>query len=328
MTRRDWLRFGCLCLALAGSRLRPLAAQERYPERPIKLVVPFAAGGVSDTLGRLWADKVKPQLGSIFIENLSGGGGSIGSAAVARANPDGYTILMRSVGPDLIAGDATSQVSYDPKDLQLISILVFTALTIAVHPSLPVRNLRGLVDYAKAHPGALSYGSAGIGSMPHLAGELFKSLTGATDIVHVPYKGGSQAITDLIRGHIKMIVTSISSQMVDLHRSGKVRILAVTTPARSLLAPDIPTATEAGIPGMIAQNVVMLLAPAGTPNEIVTQIADATHAAMVDKEFRRKILVAGYQPYPDSSPAAARVVVDDEVERWTAVLKTLGLKLD
>jgi tripartite-type tricarboxylate transporter receptor subunit TctC len=323
------VRFGFACLAAAGSRLRPTFAQARYPERPIRLVVPFPPGSVSDTLGRLWAKAMATRLGSVFVENQGGAGGLVGGAAVARAHPDGYTILLSSAGSPLIVPEAMSYVQHDPvKDLQLISVLTFTALAIVVHPSLPARSLAELVDYAKANPGKLSYGSAGIGTMPHLAGELLKSLTGAGDIVHVPYKGSSRASADLINGQIMMMVTSITGQMMDLHRSGKVRILAVTTPTRATMAPEIPTAIEAGVPGMVAQNFIGLFVPAATPQEIVAQIGHANATAMADPGFRQELVALGFEPYPDPSPEAARRLIDDEIARWKAVIKAAGLKLE
>jgi tripartite-type tricarboxylate transporter receptor subunit TctC len=325
---RDVLTLGLACLAAGVLTQRPAYAQSSFPERPIKLVIPFGPGGVSDVVGRLWVEKLKALLGPVFIENQSGAGGSIGRATVVRANPDGYTILLGGAGQILIP-IAAGHGPYDPaKDLEPISILVVAALTIATHPSVPVRNLRELIDYAKAGPAKLSYGSAGPGSMAHLTGELFKSLTGTADLIHVPYKGGGQSIVDLINGNIPMIATNVTSQVLELHRSGKVRMLAVTSPARVTVAPDIPTAVEAGWPGMIAQNFIGLFAPAGTPKAIVVRISDATRKAMGDHEFRQKLIASGFEPYPDSTPEAARRLVEDEIARWTPVIKAIGLKLE
>jgi tripartite-type tricarboxylate transporter receptor subunit TctC len=316
MLRRDALKLGLACLAAKSLKPRAAAAQSKYPERPIKLIIAFGPGGVADVVGRLWVDKLKALLGPMFIENQGGAGGSIGRATVVRANPDGYTILVGGTSQILIPIAA----SHDPlKDLEPISILVVVALTIATHPSLPVRNLRELLDYAKAGPAKLSYGSAGPGTMAHLTGELFKSLTGTPDIIHVPYKGGGQSIIDLVSGHIPMIATNVTSQVLELHQSGKIRVLAVTSPARVTAAPEIPTAVEAGLPGMIAQNFIGLFAPAGTPRTIITQISDATRRAMADEEFRQKLIASGFEPYPGR-------FVEDEVARLTPVIKAIGLK--
>lgn len=303
------------------------SAQSKYPERPIRLVVPYPPGGVSDAVGRMWADKTSPLLGSVVIENQGGAGGLAGGAAVAHANPDGYTILLGNVGTQIIIPTAARNAPYDPaKDLAPISIMVVSALTIIVHPSLPARNLKELVDFAKASPGKLAYGSSGAGSPSHLTGELFKSLTGTSDIVHVPYKGAGQMINDVISGHIPMVMLNVTGQVLELHRAGKVRMLVVTTPARVGAAPDVPTATEAGLPGMVAQNFLGLFAPAATPKAIIAQIAQATGAALVDEPFRQKLIASGFDPYPDSSPDAARRFVESEIDRWKPVVEAIGIE--
>jgi tripartite-type tricarboxylate transporter receptor subunit TctC len=326
LTRRAALNLGT-AFVLGELVPRRAAAQPRYPERPIKLVIPFGPGGLADVVGRLWADKAKTLLGPVFIENQGGAGGSIGRAAVVRADPDGYTILFGGA-IQIVNRIATSHEPYDPaKDLEPISVLVVAALAIVIHPSLPSRNLREFIDYAKT--GAkLSYGSAAAGTLAHLTGELFKSLAGTPDIVHVPYKGGGQSIVDLVSGHIPMIATNVTNQVLELHHSGKVRVLAVTSPTRLAAAPDIPTAVEAGLPGMIAQNFIGLFAPPGTPKAILLQISDATGRAMADNEFRQRLIASGFDPYPDSSLNAARRFVDDEINRLTPVIRTIGLKLE
>jgi tripartite-type tricarboxylate transporter receptor subunit TctC len=308
--------------------LRDATSQSGYPERSIKLTIPFSAGGVTDRTGRLWADRMKPLLGPVVVENQGGAGGLAGSATVARAQPDGYNLLLASVESQVAIPATLGPASYEPtKALEPISILVVTALCVVVHPGVPAANLTELVAHAKANPGKLSYGSAGAGTMPHLAGELFKSQTG-TAIVHVPYKGGGQAIGDLINGHIPMMMTSITAQLLALHQAGKIRIVAVMAPARTKLAPEIPTAAEAGYPGMIAQNSFGLFAPAGTPKDIVAQIVQATHTAMADDDFRNRLIATGLEPYVDSSPEAAQGFVNEEIRRWAPVIKAIGLKVE
>jgi tripartite-type tricarboxylate transporter receptor subunit TctC len=325
--RRDVLTFGLNFLATIATP-RAALAQSRYPERPIKLLIPFVPGGVTDAIGRPWVDEMKSLLGPVFIENQGGAGGLVGTVAVARANPDGYTILLGSSASMVVIPAAASRPLYDPaKDFEPISILGGVPLTILVHPSVPARNLQELVDYAKTNPGKLSYGSAGAGTVTHLTGELFKSLTG-TDIIHIPYKGGGQSIADVISGHIPMIIISFTSQALELHRAGKVRMLAVTTPTRLIAAPDIPTAVEAGLPGMISQNFFGLFAPAGTAKAIIEQVSLATRSAMADGGFRQKLVAAGFEPHLDSAPETARRFVEEEVVRWTPVIKTIGLKLE
>jgi tripartite-type tricarboxylate transporter receptor subunit TctC len=329
MLRRQVLKFGLASVAGGLLLQRSAAAQSRYPERPIKLVIPFTPGGLTDVVGRLWADKVKATLGPVFMENQGGAGGLLGGAAVARAQPDGYTLLMGSTGSQVISPISTSPAPYDPvKDFTPISMLVVAAIGVLVNPSVPARNLQELIDYAKANPGKLSYGSGGVGSTTHLGGELFKSLTGTSDIVHVPYKGGGQMVNDLISGHIPMILLNVTGQALALHRAGKVRILAVTSPTRVTVAPDIPTAVESGLPGMVSHNFSGLFAPRGTPGQIIARISDVTRHAMEDDEFRQKLIASGLEPYLDSSPEAAQRLLDEDIGRWTPVIKAIGLKLE
>ena len=324
MKRRDVLALGSAYVVAGPLTVRSVSAQSKYPERPIKLIIPFAPGGLTDVVGRPWADKMKTLLGPVFIEYQPGSGGLIGGAAAAHAHPDGYTVLLASASQFLVP--AAGHGPYDPiKDFAPISILVVAALAIAVHPSVPTVNLKELIDYAKANPGKLSYGSGGVGSTGHFTGELFKALTG-TDIVHIPYKGAGQMITDLVSGHIPMLVVNLTGQVREFHQSGKLRMLAVTTPARIMIAPEIPTAVEAGLPGMIFQNFAGLFAPAGTPNAILDQISQATRSAMADHEFRQKLIASGFEPYPDLAPETARRFIEDEVGRLAPVVKAVGLK--
>jgi tripartite-type tricarboxylate transporter receptor subunit TctC len=193
---------------------------------------------------------------------------------------------------------------------------------------LPVQTLKGLIDYAKANPGKLSFGSSGAGAMTHLTGELFKSLAGLPDIVHVPYRGGGPLISDLVSGHIPMIAQSVTGHMMELHETGKVRMLCVTSPKRLAAFPTLPTAVEAGLPNMVAQNFIGLFAPAKTPMEIIEQISRATRAALADPQFQQAFVAAGFDPFPDSTPAGTRRFVEDEITRWTPVIKSIGLKLE
>ncbi len=233
MRRRDVLALGLVALSAPAIVSRRVSAQSRYPDRPIRLVIPFTTGGVNDAVGRPWADKMKALLGTVVVENIGGAGGGLGAAAVARARPDGYTILLGGMGSQVIVGVATNRANYDPiADFTPIALLGVTALTIAVHPSVPAQTLTELIAYAKANPGKLSFGSSGAGAMTHLTGELFKSLAGLPDIVHIPYRGGGPLISDLISGHIPIIAQSVTANMMELHETGKVRMLCVTSPKR------------------------------------------------------------------------------------------------
>src|SRR5215813_9459849 len=328
MKRREVLAFGLAGLS-AQALPRRLRAQSKYPDRPIRLVIPFTTGGVNDAVGRPWADKMKSLLGTVVVENMGGAGGGLGAAAVARAKPDGYTLLLGGMGSQVIVGVATNRANYDPvADFDPIALLGVTALTIAVHPSVPAKSLLELIAYAKANRGKLSFGSSGAGAMTHLTGELFKSLAGLPDIVHVPYRGGGPLISDLISGHIPMIAQSVTAHMMELHETGKVRMLCVTSPNRLTAFPSLPTAVEAGLPNMVAQNFIGLFAPAKTPREIIDQIARATRDAMADQQFGQAFVSAGFDPYPDSTPEKAQQFVEAEITRWTPIIKSLGLKLD
>jgi len=325
-SRRALVKTGALTCAAA---LLPRIARAAYPERPIRLVIPFPPGGVNDAVGRPWADKMKGLLGTVVVENVGGAGGAVGALAVARAQPDGYTLLLGSGGTQVIIPIASSQPQYDPvKAFETISLLGITAVCIAVHPSVPVQTLHELIAYAKANPGKLSFGSSGAGAMTHLTGELFKSLAGLPDIVHIPYRGGGPLISDLISGHIPIIAQSVTANMMELHETGKVRMLCVTSPKRLAAFPSLPTAVEAGLPNMVAQNFIGLFAPAKTPKEIIDQLAQVTRSAMADPQFRQAFVSAGFDPYPDSTPEATQQFVEAEIARWTPIIKSIGLKLD
>jgi tripartite-type tricarboxylate transporter receptor subunit TctC len=215
----------------------------------------------------------------------------------------------------------------NPKDLEPIALLGSARFAIAVHPAMPANSLGELIAYAKANPGKLSYASAGTGSMNHLTGEWFKSLTG-TDIAHVPYRGTGPALTDLISGQVPMIVPAVTGQLVELHLAGKLRILAITAPPRIPALPAVPTAAEAGLPGLVSRQYIGLYAPAGTPATIVRQISDATRAAMAEVEFRDVLAGIGFVPAGDVSPETMRSIVAEEFAHWTPVIQAIRLKLE
>src|SRR5438874_3895278 len=329
MKRRNVLTFGLAALSARALAPCPAFAQAKYPDRPIRLVIPFTTGGINDAVGRPWADKMKTLLGTVVVENIGGAGGGIGGATVARARPDGYTLLLGGMGSHVIVGVTTNRANYDPvNDFEAIALLGVTALTIAVHPSVPAQTLKELIAYGKANPGKLSFGSSGAGAMTHLTGELFKSLAGLPDIVHIPYRGGGPLIADLVSGHIPMIAQSVTGNMIELHETGKVRMLCVTSPQRLAAVPQLPTAIEAGLAGMIAQNFLGLFAPAGTPKPIIEQIVQATRTAMADKQFEQAFVAAGFEPLRDSSPVQTRHFVVEEVARWSPVIKAIGLRTE
>src|SRR3954453_19966972 len=249
LPRRKFLHLASGVAALAAASRSAVA--QNYPTRPIRLVVPFLPGGAFDALGRPWAEKMKPLLGAVFVENIGGSGASLGAAAVARARPDGYTILLGGTLPHVNEALLKSRPLYDPvKDLDPIVAIAANFIGIAVNPSVPAQTLGELIAYAKANPGKLSYGHAGIGSTNHLTGELFKLLSGTPEIVQGPYRGMGPALTDAVGGQIQMAVPGVTGQVLEFHRTGKLRLLAVSSPKRRAAAPEIPTAREEGLPGL------------------------------------------------------------------------------
>ena len=315
-------------LASAGVWMSDAAfAQDRYPTRPIRLVIPSVPAGVHDVIGRVLAERVKPQLGAIVIDNRGGGGGLIGANDVAHAQPDGYSILLGSTTTHVLLTPVMTNPPYDPvKDFSAVAVFAYSSTSIVATASLPVRTLGELIAYAKANPGKLSYGSAGNGSITNLAGELFKLRAGGLDIVHVPYKGIGQGVSDLIGGQIPMLSANATAQILDLHRAGKVRILSVNSQTRIRSAPDIPTSIEAGLPGMVAQTTFGIFAPAGTPKPILERINAVTQEAMADEAFQKELLRVGFEPVRDVGPDEAAGVFQQELVRWTPILKTVSMK--
>jgi tripartite-type tricarboxylate transporter receptor subunit TctC len=319
--------FGLLAALIAVAAAATAAAQERYPTRPIRLVIPSVPAGVHDVIGRVWAEKVKPQLGTIVIDNRGGGGGLIGANDVAHAQPDGYSILLGSTTTHVLLTPAMASPPYDPvKDFSAVAVFAASSTSVVINASVPARTLAELIAYAKANPGKLSYGSAGNGSITNLAGELFKLRAGGLDIVHVPYKGIGQGVSDLIGGQIPMLSANATAQILDLHRAGKVRILAVNARARVKSAPDIPTAIEAGLPEMVAQTTFGVFAPAGTPRPILERINTVTQDAMAEPQFQGELLRLGFEPVLDVGPDRAAGVFREELARWTPILKTTSTK--
>jgi tripartite-type tricarboxylate transporter receptor subunit TctC len=333
MNRRELLATGLACLPTAATTAfmasQRAAAQGHYPDRPIRLIVPFAPGGATDVAGRLWADKIRPDLGTIIIENKASGGGALGASEVARARPDGYTFLFGNTSTQVLLPVLMSRPPYDPlRDFTSIYILCVSPTVIVVHESVPAHTLAELIAYAKANPGKLSYGSAGAGTLTNLAGELFKQLINAPDIVHIPYKGSAPGLTDLASGHISMMTPNIGGALLDFHRTGKVRILAVAAETRLRIAPDIPTAREAGLPGMVAANFNGLFAPAGLAGAITDQIAAATRKLMAEPAFDQLLVASGFEPVAESGPVEARRLVTEEVARWTPIMQATNFKME
>jgi tripartite-type tricarboxylate transporter receptor subunit TctC len=303
---------------------------DTYPTRPVRLVLPFPPGGVFDIVGRPWADKVSRsgKLGTVFVENLPGAGGSVAAAAVAHGAPDGYTVFMGSSSIHLTEMILREHPLIDPmKELSTVAMVAITCFGIAVHPSVPVQNLKELIDYVKANPGKLSYGSAGAGTLNHLSGELLKSLAGITDLPHVPYRGAGPAMADLIGGQIPIVIPAMTSQVLEFHRAGKLRLLAITNPTRLPVATDVPTAADT-VPGLVTQQVLGLFVPAGVPQPIAAQIADANAAAMADKAYTQSLVDAAVIPVPDWTVERFNAFMKEDIARWAPLVKAIGVKLD
>ena len=327
LPRRKFLHLAASAVVLPV--ISHTAVAQNYPTRPIRLVVPFPPGGAFDAIARPWAEKMKPLLGTVVVENIGGAGASLGAAAVAHARPDGYTILLGGTLPHVNEALLKRQPLYDPvKDLDPIVVVANIFLGIAVNSSVPAKTATELITYAKANPGKLSYAHAGIGSINHLTGELFKLLAGTPEIVQVPYRGIGPALTDLIGGQVQMAVAGFTPQVLEFHRSGRIRILAVTNPKRLVAAPEIPTVAEAGLPGLTVTASAGLLAPSSTPNPVIEQIAQATRTALAEPAYQQSLIEGGFEPVLDSNPEKFRQSLAADVALWAPVVKTLELKLD
>jgi tripartite-type tricarboxylate transporter receptor subunit TctC len=321
VNRREllWTAAGATSTAIV-----PLAAlAQNYPSRPIRLIVPSSPGGVHDIVARLWAEKLKP-FGNIVVENRSGAGTIIGAAEVGRAEPDGYTLLLGSTNTHVLQPLSANRPAYDPlKDFSPVSLIGTTATAIAIHPKLPPQTLGEFITYVKARPGQLTYGHGGTGTSTHLSGELFKQLAGGLDLISVPYKGLNPAFADVISGQIAMVTTNVTSQVTGFHKTQQLRLLAVNSPTRIDAAPDIPTATEAGLPGMVAQTFFAIFAPANMPGAILEALNAPTQAALKEEDFRQTLMRAGFDPLPGYGPAEAKRYIADEYARWEPIVKRL-----
>jgi len=327
LPRREFLRLAAGVAALPAVARR--ARAETYPARPIRLVVPFPPGGAFDTIGRPWADRMKSLLGTVFVENIGGGGGSLGAAQASRARPDGYTLLLGGATTHITEALLKNRPQFDPlKDLEPISDIAITAFAIAVHPSVPANDLNELIAYAKANPGKLSYGSAGTGSLNHLTAEAFKLKVGLPDLIHVPYRGAGPAIADALAGQVPMIVPAMTNIVLELHRAGKLRVLAVTHGTRLAAAPELPTAVEQGLTDLVSPNFVGVFAPAGTPRPIIDQVAEANLALLADRDYEQLLISGTFEPHGGLRPDAYRRYVESEIARWAPIVKAMGLKID
>jgi tripartite-type tricarboxylate transporter receptor subunit TctC len=321
-------KFGSTLAALAAATLAVFnAAAADYPVRPIRMIVPQAAGSASDTVARLIASALAQQLKQqIVVDNRPGGALMIGMEMTARATPDGYTIGYGPIGalaisPNIVRGVAVNV----QKDLQPIAQTTTGHMLLAASPTTPFKRVRDVIDYAKQNPGKLSNASSGNGTPGHVGFELFKYMTG-TNIVHVPYKGGAAGITDLISGQVQLMMESLNS-ITPYARSGRVRGLAVTGPKRSPALPELPTVAEAGVPGYEATTWTGIVAPAGVPKAIVAKLNTEINTAIATRSLREKFAAIGSEP-AGGTPEQFGELIRKESAKWGEVVKRSGAKVD
>lgn len=337
-SRRQWLR-APLGLALVAAGLGGLAsssalAQSTWPTKPVRIVVPFAAGGTTDLLGRAMAVELQKAFGQAFVvDNRAGAGGNVGADMVAKAPADGYTLLMGTVGTHGINRALYEKMPFDPiKDFAPISLVAAVPNVMVVNPDkareLKINTVQDFIKVAKASPGKLNMASSGNGTSIHLAGELFKSMTG-TYLIHFPYRGSGPALLDLVGGNMDVMFDNLPSAMPQI-KAGKLKALAVTSAQRSPALPDVPTLAEAGGPslkGFDASSWFGLLAPAGTPPEVINRIQQEVAKSLATPAVKEKLLAQGAIP-SGITPAEFAKLIDSEHKKWAQVVKTSGAKVD
>lgn len=331
MQRRTLLALAptlALAIALAGLTAQ-VSAQSAFPARPIRLVVPFPPGGPTDIFARHYASALAATIGQpVLVENKAGASGAIGAVQVARADPDGYTLVFGTASTHGLYNLMVRQPQYDAiKDFATVAIVGGAAAVILATPALPA-TLKSVIDMARATPGKLRYGSPGQGTFLHLAVERLKQEAGGVDIQHIPYKGSGQSRPALLGGQVELVVDTLGATL-PLHRTGKVRVIAIASAQRSALAPDIPTVDEAlGTRGFEAVLWNVVAAPAGTPVPVLEKLAAATNKALADPALQAELAKLAIQPTLDSNPAAAAAYLRAEQKRWQPVVDATGIKLD
>lgn len=314
-------------LAAAAMSLPALAQTSSFPQRPVRIVVPYTTGGSNDVIARLLAQQLQETWGQpVVVENKPGAAGNIGASDIAKSAPDGHSLLLTninivSMNPGLIAN-----MPFDPqKDFAPITLLGTTALALVVHPSVPANNVRELIDLARKGPGRLNYASSGNGSPQHMSAEMFKAMT-KTSLTHIPYRGAAPAVNDLLAGQVQVTV-GVVNQLIPHIRAGKLKALGVTTRKRLAQMPDVPTLDEAGVPGYESEIWLGLAAPAGTPPAIIEQINQATRKAMASADVISKLQAQGIDVMV-SSPDQMRQRGLEDLKRWGDIIRTAGIKVD
>jgi len=316
----------CFLIIVLVSATAAMAAQE-YPTKSIRLIVPFAPGGGTDLIARMISKGLTELLGqTVLVDNRPGAGGVTGANLVAKAAPDGHTLLMGTPGPLTINPNLRSKIPYDPlKDFSPICLTTISPFILVLNPAVPAKTVKELIALAKAKPDALNFGSAGNGAVSHLAGERFKALTGI-QIVHVPYKGGGQSLIDLLSGQVQIVIENLPVVLPHI-RSGKLRALAVGTKKRSTLVPEYPTMREAGVPGYEQNTSSGVLAPAKTPANIIEKLNRAIVKTLQKSEFMEQMAAQGVEVI-GSTPEQYAEHLRDELAQYAKVIKTAGIKLE
>lgn len=323
--------FKRLCFGLSVSALLIAAPQgtfaQSYPTKPIRLLVPYAAGGATDIMARVVAQKLSENLGQqVVVENRPGAGGNIAADAVAKAAPDGYTLFFGSTGPLVINPSLYAKLSFEPvKDFAPIGLVGDMPLFLVVPVSQPVHSIKDLIALAKAKPGQLNYASSGVGGTTHLAMELFKTTAGV-DILHIPYKGTAAGVADMLAGNIQVMFDVMATSGPHV-KTGKLRFIGVTTTKRSAFAPDVPTIADAGFPGFEATFWTGFLAPAGTPREIINKLSAELAKVIALPELRERFATLGMEPRT-SNPEQFAAFIRSETVKWAKVVRDSGAKAD
>lgn len=318
-----------LFLLAALAAAAPAFGQGAWPARPVRLLIPFAPGGATDIFARRWAERMARRTGQPFLtDNKAGASGIIAAQETVRAAPDGNTLFFATSTTLSILPHMMATPAYDvEKDFAPVAMIGKTSLLLVVHAALPARSVSELVALIKANPGKYSYGTSGVGSTPHLAGELFKLRAGNLELLHVPYKGSGPALQDALAGINPVFFDTFSGSQPH-HKAGKMRILAILSETRSAISPETPTAIEAGIPGMVAGSFQVVTAPAATPPALVNAIRNTTVEVMKDGAFQAELLALSIDPIADSTPEAARQYISQELAKWGPIVKATGVKLE
>lgn len=319
-------RRNLIALALAGAVVLPAAAQEKYPARPVTIVVPQAPGGANDSIARVIAQKLTEQMGQPFvIDNRPGAGGNVGTVAAAKARPDGYTLMLTADSSMVINPSLYKNTGFDPlKDFEPVGPVATAGYVLVANGNFPAKNVSELVALAKQQPGKINIGSAGNGTLNHLIGEMLSRQTGI-EMVHVPYKGAAAAVTDLIGGQVQVSVQSLPSSIAHI-RAGKIKVLGVVNLKRVPALPDAPTIGET-IKGFGATPWYGMFAPAGTPKSVVQQLNAEINKALESKDVQEKLAGVGTEPYP-GSPEKLAAVVREDLPRWAKIVKESGASID